>query len=102
MGWESRGGGGRYYTRSRRVAGRVVREYVGSGPGAELEAIQDELARRDRKAAREKWQAIVEQVDLADRELARYSRETDRLMRAALLAAGYHQHDRGTWRRRNG
>ncbi len=54
MGWESRGGGGRYYTRSRRVAGRVEREYLGTGPGAELVAIQDELARRDRKADREK------------------------------------------------
>lgn len=102
MGWESRGGGGRYYTRSRRVAGRVEREYVGTGPGAELVAIQDELARRDRKADQEKWKTIVGQLDLATRELARYARETDRLVRAALLAAGYHQHARGNWRRRNG
>jgi hypothetical protein len=30
MGWDR----GRYYTRSRKVNGRVVREYVGTGPVA--------------------------------------------------------------------
>jgi hypothetical protein len=32
MGWDK----GRYFTRSRKVNGRVVREYVGTGEVAEL------------------------------------------------------------------
>jgi len=38
MGWEQRERGGLYYTKSRKVNGRVIREYVGTGPLAELTA----------------------------------------------------------------
>src|SRR4051794_39320882 len=46
MGWER----GRYYTRSRKVNGRVVREYVGSGYVAELAAQLDGLDRDQRES----------------------------------------------------
>jgi hypothetical protein len=50
VGWETRARGVRYYTRSRRINGRVVREYIGTGPVAEaiaaLEA-RDRVARLD-------------------------------------------------------
>ena len=44
MGWDK----GRYYTRSKKVNGRVVREYIGAGRVAELVAQQDTLEREKR------------------------------------------------------
>src|SRR5256885_1095839 len=38
VGWDK---GGRYYTRSRKINGQVVREYVGSGPAADAAARSD-------------------------------------------------------------
>ena len=103
MGWEPRGRcRGRYYTRSKRANGRVVREYVGAAgdPLVELVAAADALRRADRRAAAEalrgeqaRWQAAVA-------PLLELSRAADLLARAALLAAGYHRHSRSTWRRR--
>jgi hypothetical protein len=47
LAWEKRKRGGRYYTRSRRSPedGRVLREYVGSGPLAKIVAEEDRTKR---------------------------------------------------------
>jgi hypothetical protein len=98
MGWETRGKG-RYYTRSRKVGGRVVREYVGAGAVGELAAALDALRRRRRQAARA--ERLAERRRWGDAELAAegLAHNVALLLNAALLAAGFHQHDR-TWRRR--
>ncbi len=102
MAWETRNGGGRYYTRSRKVNGRVVREYVGTGPHAELMAAIDAGRREEREAKaaaerseREEWRAM-------DAQLLALCGLADTLATWSLEAAGYHRHKRGEWRRRRG
>jgi hypothetical protein len=101
MGWETRDScRGRYYTRSRKVAGRVVREYVGTGAVAELAAAADALRRGDRRAAAEARRAEEASWRAALAPLLELSRVADVMARAALLVAGYHRPSRSSWRRR--
>jgi len=102
MGWERRPRGGSYYTRSRKVGGRVVREYVGGGLIGELAAAQDAEARAERETERAAWQAERERYAALDGALANLDAATDAATRAALAGAGYYQHHRGEWRRRGG
>jgi hypothetical protein len=98
MGWEVRGCC-RFYTRSRKVAGRVVREYVGTGPVAEIAAAADGLKRADRRAVAEARRAEEASWQAALAPLLKLSRVADLMARAALMASGYHRHAR-TWRKK--
>jgi hypothetical protein len=102
MAWETRRRGGSYYTRSRKVGGQVVREYIGTGLAAELIAEHDRRAREQRATAAAVWRIERERMDAAEAFLATYCQATDRLVHAELTAAGYHQHKRGEWRRARG
>src|SRR5690242_11878762 len=98
MGWDK----GRYYTRSKKIHGRVVHEYVGTGRVAELVAQMEAIEREKREeegAARR-----AEQAELAalDDLLDRMCRDAELLARAALVAAGFRQHQRGEWRKKRG
>ena len=98
MGWDQK----RYYTRSRRVNGRVTREYVGTGEEAARAAQQDAVAREQRAAAREAERAQRQQDEAIDRLLDQMDEITDLLVAAAFTVAGYHRHKRGEWRKRRG
>jgi len=63
MGWESRKRGGRYYTRSRRVGDRVVRQYVGAGDIGEIAALQDELKLLQRQEEAAYWKKEQERFE---------------------------------------
>src|SRR5262245_33611829 len=97
MGWDK---GGCYYTRSRREGGRVVREYVGGGRIGELAAQLDAIKRNERQADQELARIEREEVAALDAPLAELNELADLLVRAALTAAGFHQHNRGNWRKR--
>ena len=102
MSWETRGVYGPYYTRSRRVDGRVVREYVGRGPLADIIAQADEAEREAHRLQRRREREQLEQDRRLDETFSTYSAGVCELLRSALEAAGYHQHKRGEWRRARG
>ena len=96
MGWDR----GRYYTRSKKVNGRVVREYVGAGQVAQLVARLDALEREQREADRAAFRSMRAEVAALDNALNELHDLADLVARAALVAAGYRQHKRGEWRKR--
>lgn len=80
--------------------GRVIREYVGTGPIAELAADMDTLDRERREEEAAIWWEEKERLEALDRPVEELCEATDLLVRAALIAAGYHQHKRGEWRKK--
>ena len=102
MAWETRQRGGRYYTRSKKVNGRVVREYVGTGLVGELAAAGDARARAERQAQQAAWRADQERIESAIAPLEEFCDVVETLARGSLLVAGYHRHHRGEWRRKRG
>jgi hypothetical protein len=95
MGWER----GLYYTRSKKVKGRVVREYVGAGQIGVLAAELDSIERDRREWEAEEWQAVRADLDEIAATLADLNERCDFLTRAALIVAGYRLHKRGEWRK---
>ena len=102
MGWETRGRGGRYYTRSRRVNGRIVREYVGSGLVGELAAAEHAEARARRHADLENLRRLAERGRALNEQLKALDEAVTAAASGVLLMAGYRRHHRGEWRRTRG
>ncbi len=101
MSWETRANGNRYYTRSRRVGGRIQREYVGGGTLGQLAARLDEIDRESRLLEAESIRQARRQAERMDEALADFEELADYIGRALLIVAGYHQHNRSEWRKRN-
>jgi hypothetical protein len=100
MAWESRHGRGRYYTRSKRVNGRMVREYVGGGLIGELAATEDAEKLAERVEKREAWNLGKQELERIDGLLERFVKDAQNATRIALIDAGYYRHHRGEWRKR--
>jgi hypothetical protein len=94
--WE-RQGNHVYFYRSRRAGRRVVRDFYGNGPEAQLAAALVEQRRQRQQAAREGRRAAQEPWDEAARPVDELRTALELLVDVALLAGGFHQH-RGQWR----
>ena len=79
MAWETRSNGLKYFYVSRRVGGRVVKDYYGCGPAALLASQQLDKQKQQRQAGRTAVQAAREQVATADAAI-------DQLLRASRIA----------------
>ncbi len=99
MGWETRKGR-RYYYRASRVDGRVVKRYVGMGQLADLLGEFDAADAQRRQSEADARRAERDALNTLQRRVGEVCDLVDELTRAVLLAAGYHQHDRGEWRKR--
>ena len=97
MAWEKRERGGVYYTRSKKVGGRVVRHYVGGGTLGKIAALEDEYERRRRDEDAAYWKGETERLERDAAFLRELEAATKILATAHLLAAGYHRH-KGQWR----
>ena len=96
MAWDRHGN----YSRSVRVGAKVRRVYLGRGEAAQLAALLDERRRSERLARSLAWRAEEARRAVAEAHLRELDGLADLMMKATLLAAGYHRHDRGAWRRR--
>jgi acyl-CoA reductase-like NAD-dependent aldehyde dehydrogenase len=100
--WERRERGGRYYIRSRREKGRVVREYGGTGPFAEIVAATDrtrrELEKAEREQERDRQRRQLERLEALAAPVEELSEAAEVLVRAHLVDAGYHRRQRARGR----
>lgn len=102
MGWEARKKR-LYYYEARRENGRVVKQYIGTGPLAEAIAALRAMDRGRKimvRAARGGGPAT--RARKTTRRVAWLLDVGERLVRAWLTAAGYHRPGRGVWRKKRG
>ena len=99
MAWVTRGEKSYYYA-SVRVGGRPTKVYRGSGAEAEQAAAGVERRKAERAEQAERLRLEGQRHQAADHVLATLCDQADALLAAALTAAGYHRHDRGSWRRK--
>jgi hypothetical protein len=97
MAWESRGNR-LYYYRKKRQGNRVISEYVGTGSSAMLLAQSDGLRREESLRIQAKWQAQKSEFREMEADLDHLNEIVCVLVRATLLASGYHPH-KGQWRK---
>jgi len=98
MGWERRKNG-YYFYRSVRADGQPRKLYAGKEEVAQRQARLEAERRQRQQAERDTLRAEQTRMGGAERALAELHEMTDLLLRATLLAAGFHEH-RTQWRRR--
>jgi hypothetical protein len=98
MAWERRERGGRYYTRSKRVNGQVVREYIGTGALAEAMAKLDALDRVGRQIDADAWREAKSNAVERREAVRALAVLIDDVVAVELGGCEFHEH-KGEWRR---
>jgi len=101
MAWERRKRGTLYYTRTRRINGRQVREYCGCGQIGRLAAAEDEHRRLVQERQQRRRHEEQRQIEECERLLSAQATLCTRQMHIVFTAAGYHNHH-NEWRKRRG
>ena len=68
----------------------------------ELAAREDALERRQREEEAAAWKEERERMEALEAPIEELCEAAEVLAQAALYAAGYHQHNRGEWRKKRG
>ena len=97
MSWEQGPRGRKYYTRTRRLGGRCVREYLGNGPQAQAASAADALRRAQRQAEATARRRERDRLRAVDGLVLELFEAASLVASAALAASGYHKHG-GQWR----
>jgi hypothetical protein len=94
MSWEQRGSQ-RYYYRVRYHQGQLTKIYYGTGAVAQRAAAEDDHTRALRKQER----LAQQHIQSLETQLTALTNVVRTLVSATLVGHGYHQHQRGDWRR---
>src|SRR5688500_6182372 len=89
-----------YVYLSRRHGKRVVRQYIGRGPEAQLACALLRLRANQRAEVRQRLAGDEAKFTGCEKYLDEFTLEVSRLVRLGMYVAGYRQHNRGHWRRR--
>jgi hypothetical protein len=93
MGWDQRGAK-RYLYHSVKRQGRVIREYVGTGPLAEQRAAVEAEQRADRQTEADAWRQALADHAAIDAQVQRWWEQQGLLLQALLYTEGFYRHDR--------
>lgn len=102
MAWENRSGKGRYYTRSRRVNGLVIREYYGTGAAAELAAAEHAREQLKRIEETKHRLELIRRLTKQCPAMRLADSIADAIVEVSLAKQGYHRYRGSTWRKKRG
>ena len=92
MPWQTRGEKRKYYTSSHRADGRVIREYYGKGPIADLADSICTLQAKKTAELAEEWKRETARLSEIDAPFDKLCQLTNEVVRATLLTLGLRKH----------
>jgi hypothetical protein len=99
MAWQQRGTK-RYLYRSMKQQGRVIRQYLGTGPVAEGYAAAEAEQQAQRQTEAAAWHQTLADQTAIDVQVQRWWEQQALLLQGLLYSEGFYRHDRSVWRKR--